>query len=116
MGVLYNVELIMIVGFWGSFIYNEFWCDVIMKYFFVYGVWSIFNWYVNCLYIKFVCFIFVLGIDISYCIFVWKVSFKFFRVWKYFLLIVYEIVDMIIYYLLILNFDIVELVEKCKYL
>lgn len=115
-GVLYNVELIMTVGPRGSPIYNEFWRDVTMKHFLVYGAWSTFNWHVNRLHIKFARFIPALGTDISHCIPVWKASFKFFRAWKYFLQTAHEIVDMITHYLLISNFDIVESAEKRKYL
>lgn len=82
--VQYNVELIMTVGPRGSPIYNEFWRDVTMKHFLVYGAWSTFNWHVNRLNIKFARFIPALGADISHCIPVWKASFKFFRAWKYF--------------------------------
>lgn len=101
--VLYNVELIMTVGPRNSPIYNEFWRDVTMKHFLVYGAWSTFNWHVNRLHIKFARFIPALGIDISHCIPVWKASFKFFRAWKYFLQTAHEIVDMITHYLLISN-------------
>lgn len=106
----------MTVGPRGSPIYNEFWRDVTMKHFLVYGAWSTFNWHVNRLHIKFARFIPALGIDISHCIPVWKASFKFFRAWKYFLQTAHEIVDMITHYLLISNFDIVESAEKRKYL
>lgn len=101
--VLYNVELIMTVGPRNSPIYNEFWRDVTMKHFLVYGAWSTFNWHVNRLHIKFARFIPALGTDISHCIPVWKASFKFFRAWKYFLQTAHEIVDMITHYLLISN-------------
>lgn len=82
--VLYNVELIMTVGPRNSPIYNEFWRDVTMKHFLVYGAWSTFNWHVNRLHIKFARFIPALGTDISHCIPVWKASFKFFRAWSIF--------------------------------
>lgn len=51
----------MTVGPRGSPIYNEFWRDVTMKHFLVYGAWSTFNWHVNRLHIKFARFIPALG-------------------------------------------------------
>lgn len=114
--VQYNVELIMTVGPRGSPIYNEFWRDVTMKHFLVYGAWSTFNWHVNRLNIKFARFIPALGADISHCIPVWKASFKFLEHGSIFLQTAHEVVDITRHYLPISNFDIVESAEKHKYL